>query len=142
MAFTLETFLPYRLVRLAEAVSAEIRPIYRETYNLNRPEWRVLVTLAEVGPTTATAIGAHSWQHKTKVSRAVHALEVRRWLVREADPKDRRSEILALTEDGMRAYRKLTGPMREQEARLLGRLAADDRAALDQALKALEKALV
>ena len=71
MGLTLENFLPYRLARLSEALSAEIQPV-------NRPEWRVLAALADIGPATATALGHHSAQHKTKVSRAVRALELRR----------------------------------------------------------------
>ena len=88
----LDDFLPYRLARLSEAVSNEIRTVYKDMYGLNRPEWRVLAALAEIGPATATQLGTHSAQHKTKVSRAVFALETRRWLTRRADAKDRRAE--------------------------------------------------
>lgn len=100
MSLSLDTFLPYRLNRLAEATSDQIRPIYRDLYGLNRPEWRTLIVLHHLRSATATQICQHSNQHKTKVSRAVHALEQRRWLRREITPNDRRSEILSLTEAG------------------------------------------
>jgi DNA-binding MarR family transcriptional regulator len=141
MNLTLKTFLPYRLNRLAEAVSAEIRPVYRDRFGLNRPEWRALVALADIGPCTAKEIGAHSTQHKTKVSRAVFALEQRRWLSREADPSDRRSERLSLTPAGRHAYEELLAPMREREAQILARLSARQRDDLDAALAALEAAM-
>jgi DNA-binding MarR family transcriptional regulator len=141
MSLTLETFLPYRLNRLSEAVSAEIRPVYRDRFGLTRPEWRALVALADIGPCTAKEIGAHSAQHKTKVSRAVFALEQRRWLRREADPADRRSETLSLTSAGRRAYEELLAPMREREAQMLDRLNARERKALEAALAALEAAM-
>lgn len=141
MGLTLSEFLPYRLNCLSEAMSQEIRPIYRDRFGLNRPEWRVLVALADLGSATAKDIGIHSAQHKTKISRAVRALEMRRWLTREPDPKDRRSEILSLTATGKRAYCDLVIPMREQERRILDRLSPQDRAALGSALSALEEAL-
>src|SRR5690606_8478021 len=83
----LETFLPYRLNRLAEAVSREFYAVYRKKYGLTRPEWRLLATLGQFGTMTATAVARHSAMHKTKVSRAVTALEKRRWLAREADDR-------------------------------------------------------
>ena len=136
-----EKFLPYRLNRLAEAVSADIRPVYKERFGMNRPEWRVLVALADLGPTTAKAICGHSAQHKTKVSRAVAALERRRWLKRATDAADRRFEILSMTPAGARAYSDLVGPMTAREDLILDRLSRADRAALDRALSALETAM-
>ena len=140
MGLTLENFLPYRMARLAEALSAEIRPVYKDAFGLNRPEWRVLAALADLGPSTATALGAHSAQHKTKVIRAVRALELRRWIRRETVMTDRRSEIISMTDTGQRAYCDLVAPMRERETRILDRIAPEDRAALNRALSALEAA--
>jgi DNA-binding MarR family transcriptional regulator len=55
----------------------------------------------------ATAIGAHSAMHKTKVSRAVRGLEKRRWLKRREVPEDRREEMLRLTPLGQEAYAEI-----------------------------------
>ena len=73
----LEHFLPYRLNRLSSAVSQQFRAVYGPHHDLTVPEWRVLATLAQFGTMTAKAIGRHSSMHKTKVSRAVRALEER-----------------------------------------------------------------
>lgn len=138
----LDTFLPYRLARIAEAVSLEIRPVYKRIQGLNRPEWRVLASLAEIGPATATQIGTHSTQHKTKVSRAVYALEQRRWLTRETVKADRRNALLTLTKQGRAAYAELAAPLREAETEILSRLKDDDRQRLLEALSALEDAML
>ncbi|MGO4837536.1 MarR family transcriptional regulator, partial [Rhizobiaceae sp. 2RAB30] len=53
----LEDFLPYRLNRLADAVSREFQKIYKERHGLTRPEWRTLATLGQFGTMTATGIG-------------------------------------------------------------------------------------
>jgi DNA-binding MarR family transcriptional regulator len=137
----LESFLPYRLNRLAEAVSRDFSGIYRERFGLTRPEWRLLATLGQYGTMTATEIGAHSSMHKTKVSRAVTALEARRWLTRRADTSDRRVEHLTLTNAGESAYRELVPLAREFERRLLGRLLQADQQAALAGLDALESAI-
>lgn len=136
----LENFLPYRLNRLADAVSREFSRIYRDRHALTRPEWRLLATLGQYGTMTATQIGRHSAMHKTKVSRAVTALEKRGWLKREAHEGDRRLEHLALTKAGMTAYRELVPLAKAFEDRMLSGLAPQDREALVKGLAALEKA--
>lgn len=134
----LENFLPYRLNRLAEAVSRGFSRLYRERYGLTRPEWRLLATLGQYGTMTATAVGRHSSMHKTKVSRAVSALEKRRWLQRGTDPDDRRIEHLTLTRAGADAYRELVPLAHAFEAQMLGRMDAGDREAVKAGLAALE----
>lgn len=141
MSVDLHNFLPYRLSRVSEALSQEIRPIYKDMYGLNRPEWRVLAALADLGPCTATEVGLHSAQHKTKVSRAVYALEQRRWLRRAVAEGDRRSEILTMTPAGMRAYGALIEPLQARSSAVVDKLTAADRAALLRGLDALEAAL-
>lgn len=135
---SLEDFLPYRLNRLAEAVSRDFSKLYRDRHGLTRPEWRVLATLGEFPTMTATEIGAHSAMHKTKVSRAVAELERRVWLARKLDGADRRIEHLALTKAGRAVYREMVPIAKDFEARLLAMMNKDERESLMKALKALE----
>ena len=136
----LELFLPYRLNRLAEAVSRDFARLYKERYGLTRPEWRLLAALGQYGTMTATAVAAHSAMHKTKVSRAVSALETRGWLSRTADSRDRRIEHLELARPGLAAYRNLVPLANAYETRLLARLSDDERRALLTGLSAIERA--
>ncbi|KRE03911.1 MarR family transcriptional regulator [Bosea sp. Root670] len=115
----LEHFLPYRLNRLSSAVSQQFRAVYGPHHDLTVPEWRVLATLAQFGTITAKAIGRHSSMHKTKVSRAVRALEERRWLVRRENAQDRREESLSLTAPGLHAYREIVPRALAFEASIL-----------------------
>lgn len=135
----LETFLPYRLNRLADAVSREFSKIYRERYGLTRPEWRLLATLGQYDIMTATAIGEHSAMHKTKVSRAVAALEKRKWLIRKRDSADRRIEHLALTKAGEKAYREMVPLAKAYEAEMLRTMNKTDREAVLRGLDVLER---
>jgi DNA-binding MarR family transcriptional regulator len=118
----LEQFLPYRLNRIAAAVSQDFRSVYGPHHDLTIPEWRVLATLGQFEEMSAKAIGRHSAMHKTKVSRAVRALEERRWLRRQQSEEDRREEILTLTAQGERAYRQIVPKALAFERRLLDQL--------------------
>jgi DNA-binding MarR family transcriptional regulator len=121
----LEQFLPYRLNRIAAAVSQDFRSVYGPHHDLTIPEWRVLATLGQFEEMSAKAIGRHSAMHKTKVSRAVRALEERRWLRRRQSEEDRREEILTLTAQGERAYRQIVPKALAFERRLLEQLGAE-----------------
>ncbi|ATU95742.1 MarR family winged helix-turn-helix transcriptional regulator [Phyllobacterium zundukense] len=134
----LEDFIPYRLNKAAEAVSQRFASLYRDQYGLTRPEWRTLATLGQFGTLTATAIGVHSSMHKTKVSRAVFALEQRRWLQRKRDGDDRRIENLELTAAGRRAYVDLAKIAHAFEAELLANLGQRGEKELKAGLAALE----
>lgn len=138
----LETFLPYRLNRLADAVSREFSKLYRERHGMTRPEWRLLATLGQYGTMTATAVGTHSAMHKTKVSRAVAALEKRRWLARQTDETDRRVELLSLTKAGEDAYREMVPVARAFEERLWEGIGAARRAEFEAGLDRLEEAVL
>jgi DNA-binding MarR family transcriptional regulator len=135
----LESFLPYRLNRLAAAVSQAFRAVYGPHHDLTVPEWRVLATLGQFETMSAKAIGAHSAMHKTKVSRAVRALEQRRWLKRRESPDDRREDILGLTPLGLRAYADIVPRALEFEAAIRAALGADVSGFLS-ALDRLERA--
>lgn len=140
-ALVLEAFLPYRLVRAAEDVSRDFAAHYHERYGLTRPEWRVLATIGQYGRITATAIGAHSSLHKTKVSRAVASLEKRRWIHRDADIDDRRVEHLELTGEGKRRYGDLVGVARRYEETLIHRIGGDAARNLEAGIAAIESRL-
>jgi DNA-binding MarR family transcriptional regulator len=135
--FDLEEFLPYSLNRAAEAASLGFQAIYKAQYGMLRTEWRVLAHLGRYGCMTARSICLRAGLHKTKVSRAVKALESRRFLTRRTAEVDRRQEVLSLTAAGEAAFRHLADEARRYDARLAARLSPDDLSALRRALRAL-----
>jgi DNA-binding MarR family transcriptional regulator len=135
----LEEFLPYRLARAAETVSRDFAELYRERHGLTRPEWRVFATIGQFGTITATAIGAHSSMHKTKVSRAVFSLEKRRWISRTTDDADRRVERLQLTREGGLRFQELSSMARTYESKLLSAIGPEATDHLVEAMAALER---
>lgn len=141
MDFKLETFLPYRLNQAAERISQRFAAQYRARYRMTRPEWRTLAALGAYGRMTATEIGANSSMHKTKVSRAVRALEEKRWLRRSEDEQDRRIEHLELTPAGKRTYGEMLTLARDYERELATLLGEKGLKQLDAGLAAIEARL-
>ena len=139
--FELEFFLPYRLNRAAESISLNFSRIYKSRYDMTRPEWRTLAALGAVGRMTATEIGAHSSMHKTKVSRAISALEERRWIKRTENENDRRVEHIELTPHGRKAYDDLAGHARAYQAELAVLLGRNGLKSFENGLDAVESAI-
>lgn len=138
--FDLSTFLPYMLNMAAEASSAGFQAAYRDRYGMLRAEWRVMVHLARFGEMTATEIGRRARTHKTKISRAVRALEEKRFLVRRQSAEDRRVEALSLSRAGVEAFAAVAAIARDYDASLWARLSPEDGAALRRTLRILSRA--
>ena len=102
-------FWPYLLNQASELVSAKFQPSYRVGYGMLRTEWRVLFHLGHRGDMTAKDICTQAILHKTKVSRAVHALQDKGYLRRQTSPDDRRVEWLSLTSKGKLVFNDLSG---------------------------------
>ena len=123
--FDLSDFLPYALTRAAERTGRDFEKIYKGRHGLLRTEWRVLFHLGRQGAQGAMSardICALAGLHKTKVSRAVAALETRRFLTRAQDALDRRVELLSLTKAGRAAFADLEGEARRYDRTLLAAL--------------------
>ncbi|WP_111430808.1 MarR family transcriptional regulator [Rhodobacteraceae bacterium DSL-40] len=135
--FDLADFLPYLLNQAAEAASLGFQNIYRNDYGMLRTEWRILFHLGRYGDMTATEIGKRSLIHKTKISRAVTALEEKRFLMRKDFDSDRRSASLSLTAAGRTAYRKLTKQAADYDRSLARAFSAEEQAVLRKCLRQL-----
>lgn len=133
-AFDLERFLPYLLNQAAEATSRDFQATYRAAYGLSRVQWRVMANLGKFGAMTARDICRISHMEKTKVSRAVAALEDQGHLTRVPDPGDRRAEILSLTDTGRRVFTELGQRAIAYDAALRAELGAEATVQLDTLL--------
>jgi len=102
--FELQDFLPYLLNQAAEVTGLAFQKHYKDKYGMLRTEWRVLFHLGRYGDLTAKDIGAMARVHKTKISRAVAALEAKRLLTRHEMEHDRRHAQLRLTAAGKAAF--------------------------------------
>ncbi len=116
--FDLVHFLPYSMTMAADALSLEFQQIYKGRFGMLRTEWRVLFHLGRYGPMTAKDICQRARVHKTKVSRAVTALEIKRYLSRQEVETDRRHSLLQLTRQGDAVFSELYQEARAFDARV------------------------
>ena len=138
--FDLQDFLPYLLNQAAEATSRGFQATYRDRYGFTRTQWRVMANLGKFGAMTARDICAISHIEKTKVSRAVAALEQAGLLSRAPSATDRRAEMLSLTDQGRTVFAELGALALAFDRQLRGMLGAEDAARLAGLLRRLAEA--
>jgi len=134
-------FVPFRLNRLAEAVSQDLSKIYRHRFQLEIPEWRVLVTVGGSRSCTAQYIAASTRMHKTRVSRAVASLEARDLVEKDVSAHDGREIPLCLSKAGRRVYSSLVPQALQRERELLSCLTASEQRLFAKVLTRLETSL-
>lgn len=135
--FDLKDFTPYLLNMAAEATSLAFQPCYKDRYRMLRTEWRVLFHLGRYGPMTAREICDRVRLHKTKVSRAVSALEDKQYLSRAQKDADKRQEILSLTTGGEEVFKSLYKDARAFDAALIGQFTEEEQHVLRRCLTQL-----
>lgn len=131
MDLALEAFLPHRLDVLNEIVIQAMTALIARRQDLALPEWRVLATLGRARGITAKDISVAARMHKTKVSRAVAALEEKGLVSRQLNRADLREAFLSLTPKGRKAHMELTPLVLRFSRRLTETLAHDEQLALD-----------
>ena len=114
----LDDFIPYRLSITSNLVSDSIARAYESLFGLTIPEWRLIAVIAETGGITQQAIGARTLMDKVTVSRAAIALVDRGLLARQANPEDRRSHLLELTDAGRDLYAAVSPKALDLEDRI------------------------
>lgn len=141
VSLELGEFVPFRLNRLAEAVSQDLSTIYRHRFQLEIPEWRVLVTVGGSGSCTAQYIAASTRMHKTRVSRAVASLEARDLIEKDVSEHDGREVPLCLSKAGRGVYASLVPQALQRERELLSCLTDSERRLFAKILTRLETSL-
>lgn len=133
----LETFLPYQLNVVTQAVSQGLAQLYADEFGITVPEWRVIATLGEQPPGTELAardIARHSRMGKVMTSRAAAALLSRRILGRRMNRDDRRESFLRLSEKGLEIYAAIVPRALAYQQRLEAGLSRADAAAFQRVL--------
>ena len=139
MSFDLKDFLPYLLNRAAEQSSLEFQQVYKDRYGMLRTEWRVLFHLGHYGEMTAREVCERGGLHKTKVSRAVAALDKKHLVERKPLPEDRRFEILRLSKSGLQVYEDLIERAEEFQHKTIKNLSREDAKVMTRCLRQLAR---
>ncbi|SEL75522.1 DNA-binding transcriptional regulator, MarR family [Roseivivax marinus] len=116
--FDLSRFLPYRLTVAAERLSAALARRYRSEFGISVAEWRVLVHLADAGAVSIRDLEARVHLEKSKASRAASRLVEAGYVVKTANPDDRRLVRLSLSDSGRTLMTDLLPLARAYQERL------------------------
>lgn len=164
---SLQAFLPYRLVNLAQRVSVNFAEVYQSEFNLTMPEWRVLVHLAEhsnlgqqgdmnesqsdsaklaTSQFDKTGISAKELTQlasmdKSTVSRAVKIMLDKGYISKQPDRSDKRAYTLRLTPSGTMLYQTIAPKALAWEAKLLEVLITEEYQTLMRVLNKLDERL-
>lgn len=101
----------------------------------------LLTELGRSGPLPLSELGTRVMLEKSWVSRAVDAMAARGLVTKEPNPSDARSWLVTLTADGERTVKDLDRTLDEHAEHLLGSLGERERAAVQNSLLLLMKAL-
>ena len=100
LSLRLSEFVPYQLAVVGNLVSHAIATLYEQKYNIQIPEWRILMTLAEYGELSAHEVADRSSMDRARVSRAQRRMDDLGLIKVAMDSQDRRKTLLSLTEQG------------------------------------------
>ncbi len=117
--FDLQTFMPYRVAVLENAVSNSMARLYTNRFNLSRSEWRVLTALGDKPGMVGREVVLYTTQDKVQVSRSVIRLENKGLIIVTEDPNDRRNKKLHLSKAGRNLLDQIIPLVIEQESLLL-----------------------
>ncbi|ESR22999.1 MarR family winged helix-turn-helix transcriptional regulator [Lutibaculum baratangense] len=126
----------YNLQRLA-GVSTRIALLdIKPTFGLNMHDWRALAVLDYLGAAPLQVLAQRAGVQKSQMSRTTVALEQRGLIGRTGNPRDKRSSLLQLTDEGKRIAREVLKVSHERNRRMLAHLSQQER---EQLMVLMEK---
>jgi DNA-binding MarR family transcriptional regulator len=109
----------YRLNYVANFYVGPLIKKMERQYRMSRPEWIVLFCLNQQPNLNAQKISQVTGRPKTSISTAVKQLQRKKLIVRHADAKDARHQVLRTTDAGQKAYKSILRAFVAREADML-----------------------
>jgi DNA-binding MarR family transcriptional regulator len=132
-----ETLITFRVSVLSQLLARLVDTSVGQDLGLSSRQWRVLIVLNRLGPSTSGAVARMASLDHSQVSRASFELVGKGFVVQGGDAADRRRQMLSLTPAGVAVLRDGRGGSLERERRLRACLGEADYAVLGRALAAL-----
>ena len=136
-AFTLENFLPYRILEVAQGLSRRMSKMLLEEWDMSVAEWQVLASLSREGAVSVREVEPKTLLDTVAVSRAAKRLTDRKLIKREVNKRDKRLVVLKPTKKGRDVASDIGHLVMEMESELLKGMNVQDRIRLSQLLKTL-----
>ncbi len=135
----LEDFIPYKLSVVANRVSQSVGRLFETQFNIQIPEWRILMALYAYGDLVFNEVVDRTSMDKARVSRAQRRLVDLGMISTADDPTDGRKLILSLTRKGLKMCAEILPAAAERETWFLAVLDTHEHKALDVILDKLMK---
>jgi DNA-binding MarR family transcriptional regulator len=135
----LDDFIPYKLSVVANRVSQSIGRLFEQRFNLQIPEWRILMALYSYGDLVFNEVVERTSMDKARVSRAQRRLVDLGMIDPFDDPTDGRKLILSLAPKGEKMCSEMLPEMAAREAWFLEALDDHEHQLLDVILDKLMK---
>lgn len=129
--------LPGNLLRRCHQASVAIFLRKCETFNLTQLQYVLLSALEEMGSSDQITLGGYTALDRNTVAVVVHKLEERALVTRRRNPKDRRSVLVTLTEEGERLRRDAETAVADVQEEILSPLSGEERETLCRLLRTL-----
>jgi len=132
-----EEMLTFRVSVLSQLLSRVVETSVSEELGLSSRQWRVLVMLNRLGPSTSGQVAATTRLDHSQVSRASYELADKGLVAMAGDQTDRRRQMLTVTPRGLETLRSGVGGSKARQARLRSCLNDAEYQAFGKALAAL-----
>lgn len=133
----LEDFIPFKLAVVANRISQSIGHLFETRFNIQMPEWRILMALYAYGGMPFYELVARTSMDKARVSRAQRRLADLRMIETRIDANDRRKLLLSISEIGARMCAEILPAVASREAWFLEALNDDEHHQFDTILDKL-----
>jgi len=134
---TLQDLLSYKIIAVANAMSAGSALRLRNEFDMSLGEWRALALIAAAASKSLNGLARAANLDKGQMSRVISSLVARGLVTREAGPRKGVVVPLALTARGRKLYAELIGIAAERNERFAACLTPDERVMLQSALAKL-----
>lgn len=135
----LEDFIPYKLSVVANRVSQSIGRLFETRFNIQMPEWRIIMALYAYGDLVFNEVVERTSMDKARVSRAQRRLVDLNMIRTYGDPEDGRRVILSLAPPGVKICEAILPEAAQREAWFLAVLDDHEHRQLDIILDKLMK---
>ena len=135
-------YLPLRLMLVAKLLDQNVAKLLRARFPITTAEWRVVAQLRVMRSASVRQMARQVCVDPAEVSRSVASLERRGFVLRRANPGDRRSPQFSLTPVGARHCAKFHPHWRRFQRSLVRKLSGADRDVTEHALAAIARAAI
>lgn len=132
-----EQLITFRVSVLSQLLSRLVDVSVKEALGLTSRQWRVLVILNRLGPSSSGEVARMCSFDHSQVSRVAFELAEKGLVTQGNDTADRRRQVLSLTPASLALLRQGVPASLERQERLRARLGEPDYTAFCRALDAL-----